>query len=78
MADLHSKYLTTFLEAEEYKLKILLRLIDIAEPYKKILWYMYVDDVRFNDIPSMIGYSPSQTKRLLKKALHEFQKDEPK
>ena len=78
MADLHSQYLTTFLEAEQYKLKILLRIIDIPEPYKKILWFLYVDDVRFSDIPSLIGYSPSQTKRLLKKALREFEKDEPK
>lgn len=74
MADLHSKYLQTFLEAEQYKLQVLMRLIGIPEPYKKILWYLYVDDIRFNDIPSMIGYSPSQTKRLLKKGLHEFEK----
>lgn len=74
MADLHSKYLQTFLEAEQYKLQVLMRLIGIPEPYKKVLWYLYVDDIRFNDIPSMIGYSPSQTKRLLKKGLHEFEK----
>lgn len=78
MADLHSQYLTTFLEAEEYKLCVLSRLIAIPEPYKSILWFMFVDDIRFNEIPDKIGYSPSQTKRLLKKAFHEFQKDEPK
>ena len=78
MADLHSQYLQTFIEAEQYKVCILLRLMNIPEPYKSILWYLFVDDVRFNDIPARIGYSPSQTKRLLKKAFYEFSKDEPK
>lgn len=74
MADLSIKYFDMFLDAEEYRMKIISKLLSLPRPYKEILWYKFIDELTFNQIAQLVKYSPIQTKRLYKKALYEYSK----
>ena len=68
MADLSLKYFDLFLEAEEYRMRIISKLLSLPRPYKEILWYKFIDELPLSKIAILIRYSPIQTKRLYKKA----------
>ena len=74
MADLSLKYFDLFLEAEEYRMRIISKLLSLPRPYKEILWYKFIDELPLSQIAILIRYSPIQTKRLYKKALFEYSK----
>lgn len=74
MADLRREYLDLFVQTEEKRLELYKQLINLPQPYGKILWLKLVEDWKFEGIAREIDHSLRHTKRLYKRALELFYK----